>query len=121
MAEFLIRLDQHPCESCCGICGRNAVSGIGPHIYRAEDHAPVCQNCGRRHAPDLAALLDLAEVAKRVGRISQHNNLWLPLSALLEMTRASQNYYTRLTVGERTARSVTLTMRSTGIRKLPST
>jgi hypothetical protein len=43
------------------------------------------------HAPSLAALLDLATTADRVGRIGRHT-VSPPLAALLELARAAENY-----------------------------
>jgi hypothetical protein len=51
----------------------------------------VCRDCGKSHAPALAALLDLAHVADRVGRIGRHM-LVPPLDALLDLARAAENY-----------------------------
>jgi hypothetical protein len=53
----------------------------------------VCSECGKKHAPTLAALVDLAGVAERVGRIGRHT-LVPPLGALLELARAAENYST---------------------------
>ena len=47
--------------------------------------------CGRKHAPSLVALLDLAHVAERVGRIGRHT-LVPPLDALLALARAAEEY-----------------------------
>jgi hypothetical protein len=56
-----------------------------------EDFSPVCHDCARQHAPALAALLELARVAERVGHIGRHT-LVPPLGTLLDLARAAENY-----------------------------
>jgi hypothetical protein len=51
----------------------------------------VCRDCGKKRAPSLVALVDLARAAERVGRIGRHT-VCPPLSALLELARAAENY-----------------------------
>jgi hypothetical protein len=51
----------------------------------------VCRPCGKKHAPSLVALLDLAHVAERVGRIGRHT-LVPPMGALLDLARAAESY-----------------------------
>jgi len=51
----------------------------------------VCRSCGKKHAPSLAALLDLERVAQRVGRIRRHT-LVPPFEALLDLARAAEVY-----------------------------
>jgi hypothetical protein len=51
----------------------------------------VCRNCGKKHAPTLVALLDLASTASRVGRIG-HHTLVPPMTALLDLARAAEDY-----------------------------
>jgi hypothetical protein len=52
---------------------------------------PVCQNCGRKHAPSLAALVGLADAAERVGRMGRHT-VFPPLTALLDLASAAEKY-----------------------------
>jgi hypothetical protein len=65
-------------------------SAAGPRLFLA-DGPVVCRQCGRKHAPSLAALLDLAQVAERVGRIGRYT-LVPPLGALLDLARAAEDY-----------------------------
>jgi hypothetical protein len=51
----------------------------------------VCERCGHRAAPALAALVDLADTAERVGRIQRHT-VSPPMSALLELARAAEQF-----------------------------
>jgi hypothetical protein len=74
----------------CGLCGR-PVATVGPHLALADGSAPVCRDCGRMHAPALAALMQLADAAERVGRIGRHS-VFPPMSALLELARAADAY-----------------------------
>ena len=41
--------------------------------------------------PSLAALIHLADAAERVGRIGRHT-VFPPMTALLELARAAENY-----------------------------
>ena len=48
----------------CGVCGAEVPASIGPRLCIEGGTVPVCERCAKRHAPDLAAVCDLA--AKRV-------------------------------------------------------
>jgi hypothetical protein len=91
MSDLVIQFN-HSCSSdfCC-LCGGHATSGEGPQLYRADSGDAVCRNCGKKHAPWLVALLDLAGTAQRVGRIGRHT-LVPPLTALLDLARAAEDY-----------------------------
>jgi hypothetical protein len=75
----------------CALCGKSGRPGDGPHLFLADSLEPVCHECGKAHAPSLAALLDLARVARRVGRIGRHT-LVPPMGALLDLARAAEHY-----------------------------
>jgi hypothetical protein len=90
MAEFAIALQGAPLTDSCALCGKR-VAGVGPHLVLADGQELVCRECGRRQAPGLVALLDLAHVARRVGRIG-HHTLVPPLHALLDLARAAEHY-----------------------------
>ena len=64
----------------------------GVHLCVAADGDPVCLDCGRQHAPALAALLHLAGEAERIARIGRHT-VFPPLTALLDLARAADNYH----------------------------
>lgn len=91
MAELTIALNGESLTECCALCGKRTAAGSGPRLVRADNHACVCRDCGRRHAPPLAALLELAQVARRVGHIGRHT-LVPPLHALLDLARAAEHY-----------------------------
>jgi len=57
----------------------------------AGTSVPVCQDCGRCHAPPLAALVNLADAATRIGRIGRHS-VFPPLTALLDLASAAEKY-----------------------------
>jgi hypothetical protein len=58
----------------------------------ADSSDPVCKDCGRKHAPSLAALVHLATEAERVARIGRHT-VFPPLTALLDLARAAETYH----------------------------
>jgi hypothetical protein len=60
-------------------------------LVRSDRDEAVCRDCGRRHAPALAALLDLARTAQRVAR-THRPTLVPPLNALLDLARAAESY-----------------------------
>jgi hypothetical protein len=80
-----------PNSNTCALCGRNAKAGSGLRLGLADTDHAVCRDCGKCHAPALVALLDLASVAERVGRIGRHT-LVPPMAALLDLARAAEMY-----------------------------
>jgi hypothetical protein len=91
MAHLTIRLGHCACPDTCVLCGKKVSATAGPHLCLDESADVVCRDCGRREAPSLVALLDLAKVAERVGRIGRHT-LVPPLGALLDLARAAEDY-----------------------------
>jgi hypothetical protein len=91
MTPLVLRYHPDACTGCCGLCGTPVLLAEGLQLFLAEKRRPVCPGCGRRAAPELAALLALASAAERVGRIGRHT-VTPPLSALLELARAAENY-----------------------------
>ena len=63
----------------------------GTQLVVADSQRPVCQPCGKRHAPPLAALAELADEAERVGKIGRHTVV-PPYTALLELAQAADNF-----------------------------
>jgi hypothetical protein len=63
----------------------------GCQLCLADTGEPICETCGQRHAPALAALACLADSARRISR-TQRNNVFPPLSALLELANAAERY-----------------------------
>lgn len=82
-------------EDSCGLCGTPIRILPGPQIFllASSQQLPVCRSCGVQHAPHLTALVNLAQIAQRVGQISRHRRTWVPMEALLELSRASEDYF----------------------------
>jgi hypothetical protein len=89
MMRLTIQQPDPCCSALCGHCGRPAFPTAG--LGLSDGETPLCPECGRRQAPALAALLDLARVAQRVGRIHRHT-LVPSLGELLDLARAAENY-----------------------------
>jgi hypothetical protein len=91
MAHLTIKLGGGAVTEECSLCGKRLGATGGPRLFLDDGEGPVCRECGKLHAPALAALLDLARVAERVGRIGRHT-LVPPLHALLDLSRAAEDY-----------------------------
>ena len=77
-------------ERCC-LCDASLSPTSKAELTLTDDGAPVCPSCARQYAPTLVALLDLARVARRVGKIRRHI-LIPPFEALLDLARAAETY-----------------------------
>ena len=73
----------------CIECGQRILAAAGPHLFQHDD--PICRECGKKQAPHLVALIDLAHVAGRVGKVSRHT-LVPPMEALLALARAAEDF-----------------------------
>jgi hypothetical protein len=91
MTQLLLRYSPTPVESDCGLCGQPTTLEAGTQLVLAEALQPVCAACGKRHAPPLRALQQLANEAERVGRIGRHT-VFPPYTALLDLARAADDY-----------------------------
>jgi len=91
MSRFGIRLSAYTTEIPCSLCGKPAAHAAGLQICLAGNSAAVCQDCSRVRAPRLAKLVQLAQVAERVGKISRYN-VAPPLAALLDLAGAAEAY-----------------------------
>jgi hypothetical protein len=91
MSSFILRCCPNETKEMCGLCGQECIAPPGHQLFVAESHAPVCAACGRQHAPDLAALVNLASAAERIGRI-ERNSVFPPLTALLDLASAAERY-----------------------------
>lgn len=91
MESLTIRLYQESSSPCCALCGRPSGEARGPHLSLTDGEEFVCRDCGKRRAPNLVALLDLAHVAEKVGRTCRHI-LVPPMEALLALARAAEDY-----------------------------
>ena len=100
MAHLTIRLDAPHTPSCCGLCGGSTGTAAGPRLADADSEITVCRTCGKRHAPSLVALLDLARVAERVARIGRHT-IVPPMGAILDLVKAAEDYLSFTPLRER--------------------
>jgi hypothetical protein len=91
MTQLIVQYNPDARSGSCGLCGEPTSLPAGSQILVAESEQPVCPGCGKRHAPSLVALVQLANEAERVGRISRHT-VFPPYTALLDLARAADNY-----------------------------
>ena len=91
MIQLVLQCKPTAGEGLCGVCARPTTAPPGNQLFLAGTSTLVCQDCGRKHAPELAALVSLAEEAERVGRIGRHT-VFPPYTALLDLARAADNY-----------------------------
>lgn len=109
MERMIVKFADDAGAAVCACCGESTRWTKGPRLVLAERGSAmggsamggngvcgggaVCRGCGKRHAAELMALLDLAHVADRVGR--QYRRLLTPpMEALLDLARAAENYST---------------------------
>jgi hypothetical protein len=90
MHGLTIQLHHETGTPWCVLCGEE-MTGTGPQLAQAVTEEPVCRDCGKKHAPELVALLDLAKVADRVGQMCRHVMV-PPMEALLGLARAAEDY-----------------------------
>jgi hypothetical protein len=91
MSNLVIECQRDATDGDCVFCGKFCDSGDGPQLLVAESREVVCRDCGKKRAPSLVALLDLARVAQKVGHIGRHS-VSPPLTSLLALARAAENY-----------------------------
>jgi hypothetical protein len=76
----------------CPVCGQHQHrGGDGPCLFLEAHAEPLCNRCAKQVAPAMAALLELARAAERVGRRGRQL-LTPPLESLLDLARAAENY-----------------------------
>ncbi|MHB1425270.1 MAG: hypothetical protein ACYC3I_19040 [Gemmataceae bacterium] len=89
--QFLLEYRAEISNIPCGLCGHSLTAPAGAQLIRADTSAPLCPECGRKHAPVLAALVNLSQAALRIGRINRHS-VFPPLTALLDLANAAEKY-----------------------------
>jgi hypothetical protein len=89
--QFLLEHRDEVQNEPCGVCGQALSAPAGMQLILVGKSAAVCSACGRKHAPSLAALANLAEAATRIGRINRHS-VFPPLTALLDLANAAEKY-----------------------------
>ncbi len=75
----------------CSVCCQSVAYRPGPRLYVAAGDQAVCRECARQLDPRLVGLLDLADMAAKIGRMNRPL-LTPPMEALLELARAAENY-----------------------------
>jgi hypothetical protein len=93
MTSIILRCCPTETNEVCGLCGEACTAPAGHQLFVAQSDTPVCAACGRKHAADLAALVNLASAAERIGRI-ERNSVFPPLTALLDLASAAERYAT---------------------------
>lgn len=91
MQPLTIHLSRATEPTPCTACGQNVSGSEFPDLEFAREDEAMCLACARRLSPSLDALLRLACVARRVGRIHRHT-LTPPFEALLELARAAEQF-----------------------------
>lgn len=59
-----IMLNRELADARCAICSKAVEADAGPQLFLAEKRELICCECGEAEAPELAALLRLAEAAQ---------------------------------------------------------
>jgi hypothetical protein len=93
MTHVILQCQPIALSAPCGLCGQPTTTPPGTQLVVAGGHDPVCPDCGRKHAPTLAALVGLADAAERIGRMGRHS-VFPPLTALLDLASAAEKYTT---------------------------
>ena len=91
MTQLLLQCNADATNEPCGLCSQPMTAPAGTRLVVAAMAAPVCDECGRKHAPALLALVALADAATRIGRIGRHS-VFPPLTALLDLASAAEKY-----------------------------
>lgn len=102
MTPLLVSHSPLPATIPCPLCATSVSVAAGLQLVTADGQRTVCLACGRKHAPALAALLALADEARRVGRIGRHLVV-PPYAALLDLARAADTFAAQLSPPARDA------------------
>jgi len=71
MATVAIKSNNCATNDPCALCGKPADPAVGPALFLDGTWAAVCWQCGRRLAPDLVALLELADASRRFAMVHE--------------------------------------------------
>ncbi len=92
MDRFTLRFSDQEDDGCkCPLCGEEQTVRPGLKLISNEHNLPVCRTCGKKWAPSMHALVDLAHTAEKVGKLCRHL-LTPPMESLLDLARAAENY-----------------------------
>ncbi len=75
----------------CIFCNKHLTTSAGYQLRTVDTPGAVCQDCAGKHAPRLAALVDLARTAERVSRMAR-TSVFPPLGALLDLASAAEKF-----------------------------
>ena len=64
--NLVVGLNNTATNDPCAICGNRTDPEVGPELFLQGTEALVCYDCGRKHAPALAALLDLLALKRHL-------------------------------------------------------
>src|ERR1700687_3273109 len=62
--DLAIKLNEESSAYECAVCGDARTSAQGPELFLADTWDLVCDECGRKYAPLLMALIDLGAAAE---------------------------------------------------------
>jgi hypothetical protein len=91
MEGYTIRLIEEAGQTSCPKCGQGYLGRSGLGLFAENHDHPVCRSCGKKGAPTMVALLDLAQTAERVGK-SCRRLLTPPMESLLDLAHAAEAY-----------------------------
>lgn len=91
-------------ENQCHFCARLFNRTPGMQLSLETPGSSVCEECGRKHAPALSALLHLGKAAERV--VSTKRPLITPpLTLLLQLAMAAEKYAQTLPMRQESPKS----------------
>lgn len=91
MSHLALHTREDATTEICGLCGQVIELPAGHQLRTIDNLDPVCADCAGKHAPSLAALVNLARTAERISRIGR-NSVFPPLTALLDLASAAEMY-----------------------------
>jgi hypothetical protein len=91
MAKVVLQCKSTASAGACALCKGSVQVEPGHQLRLADTDEMVCNPCGRKHAPELLALVRLGDSAERVGKIGCHG-VFPPMLALLDLARAAEEY-----------------------------
>jgi hypothetical protein len=73
--SLAIKLNNYSTSEHCVLCNTETEVHSSPELFLIDGYKVVCRSCGRRYAPVLVSLLDLAQSAK------SYSNMLMELSS----------------------------------------
>jgi hypothetical protein len=91
MLQLALQCRDDSSSEVCALCAKSIEFPAGHQLRTIGNLDPVCPDCAGKHAPSLAALVNLARTAERVSRMGRHS-VFPPFSALLDLASAAEKY-----------------------------